>query len=278
LLGYPLGHSLSPRLHEAALAAAGLQGEYRRYPVPPIPQGERLLHKYMMAMRSGRLSGLNVTIPHKQSVLAMVDELTATAAAIQAVNTLFLHHDRLVGENTDAPGFLADLDSWLALTPGLALVLGAGGSARAVVSALTGRGWQVRLAARRLAQADQLIQDLRLPPHTARAIGLVDLPSILPAAPSLVVNTTPLGMSPAVSESPWPTELPFPPGAAIYDLVYNPAETRLIQRARRLGLPARSGLGMLIEQAALAFERWTGQPASRPAMRQAVADYLPVSL
>ena len=109
LIGWPLGHSLSPNLHDAALAALDLPGEYRLYPVPPLPEGQARLAELFEQVRSGDLDGLNVTIPHKQTVLPLLDELTPTAPAIGAANLIFLKDGQLIGDNTDAAGFLADL-------------------------------------------------------------------------------------------------------------------------------------------------------------------------
>ena len=141
--------------------------------------------------------------------------------------------------------------------------MGAGGSARAVIYALLHDGWEVTIAARRLDQAQQLISSF--PDHklqtTDFAFSNIDLSNIF-----LIVNTTPVGMTPNVDQSPWLEILPFPAGAAIYDLVYNPRETKLVRDARAQGRPATTGLGMLIEQAALAFEIWTGHRPSRETM------------
>lgn len=282
LVGYPLGHSLSPRLHTAALAALGLQGEYELYPIPPddLHQLQALLGR----IRDGSLHGLNLTIPHKRSVLHFLDELSPTAAGIGAANTIYLHNEHLVGDNTDAPGFIADLalqTGWemanlemAPSTPRVVLVLGAGGSARAVIYALGRLGWQVFICARRSGQAARLIADLDR--------GSIRPPTYLPwdALESykntglvrfdLLVNTTPLGMAPDESSSPWPEGVSFPPSAFVYDLVYNPTETTLLRKARAAGLQVANGLGMLVEQAALAFERWTGLSAPRKVMRDAV--------
>ncbi|HEX6034667.1 MAG TPA: shikimate dehydrogenase [Anaerolineales bacterium] len=272
LTGYPLGHSLSPRIHEAALRACGLDGNYSLFPISP--DDKQGLEELLARVRSGEITGLNVTIPHKQSVIRFLDELTPTAKAIGAVNTIYMRENRLIGENTDAPGFLADLKRSLTTETqrhkeSNALVLGAGGSARAVVYALLEEGWKVTIAARRLDQAKQLADSFtnyraasrsdHLPPTICEPTNLQSLISSL----SLIVNTTPVGMIPNIDQSPWPENLPFPPRAAIYDLVYNPPETRLVREARAQGLPATTGLGMLIEQAALAFEIWTGHRPSR---------------
>ena len=267
LIGWPLGHSLSPRLHAAALTAAGLQGEYCLYPVPPLPEGSAALADRLEDLRQGRLDGLNVTIPHKQAVLSALDELSPAAHAIGAANTLFARRGRLLGHNTDALGFLADL-ARLGFTGQNALVLGAGGSARAVGYALLGAGWQVIVTARRLEQAQALASALGSS-STALCVEPFE-PAALTQPFSLIINTTPVGMFPNVAASPWPDGVPFPIGAAVYDLVYNPAETALVRSARAAGLSAATGLGMLVEQAALAFELWTGQVISRAPLWQAI--------
>ncbi len=272
LIGHPLGHSLSPKLHNVALRSSGLQGDYSLFPIGPDDlQG---LKDLLARVRAGEITGLNVTIPHKQNVIQLLDELTPMARAIGAVNTIYLRKDKLIGDNTDATGFLKDLKRFLDMEcPGppasqIALVLGAGGSARAVVHALLADEWKVTITARRLEQARGLSESF-----TDRSLSIGDdLSNIELSDISLVVNTTPLGMSPNVDQSPWPENLPFPPHAAIYDLVYNPAETKLVKDALVEGLPATSGLGMLISQAALAFEIWTGKSVSREIMLSALEE------
>jgi shikimate dehydrogenase len=279
LIGYPLGHSLSPRLHRVALAACHLDGDYRLYPIPPGTERLDQLHTLLEQLRQDELHGLNVTIPLKQEVLPLLDNLAPAAQAIGAVNTIYSQEGRLVGDNTDAPAFLADLEE---VFPGLgipehpALVLGAGGAARAVTYALLQSGWQVVVAARRLEQARELIQSF-CPSKDIRQLSAIclDRAAIEAQAPgiSLIVNTTPAGMTPHEADSPWPEDLPFPDGAFVYDLVYNPAQTRLVREARQAGLPAANGMGMLVEQAALAFERWTGQVPPRQAMRYSMNSF-----
>jgi shikimate dehydrogenase len=272
LIGYPLGHSFSPRLHAAALAAAGLRGEYRLYPISPDEAGMREMAALAAELRGGEIRGLNVTIPHKRAVMAYVDRLSDTARQAGAVNTLVLRDGVLWGENTDVGGFLADLHAELALSPGHALVLGAGGSARAVACALVSAGWQVQVAARRMDQAALLAAELAdllgLEPVRARSMHAGDLRAAAPAG-TLIVNATPLGMHPNIDGCPWPEDLPLPEGGAVYDLVYNPQETVLVRRARSEGLAAFGGAGMLAAQAALAFSIWTGCPPPFEVMRSA---------
>jgi shikimate dehydrogenase len=295
LIGYPLGHSLSPDIHTAALHALGMQGEYRLYPIQPLPAGEAGLALLVRAMRQGAIHGLNVTIPHKESLLGLVDDLSPSARAIGAVNTLVMRASRLLGENTDGQGFSADLKRCFPALPmpadsrsrPAALVLGAGGSARAVVYTLLAAGWEVVIAARRLDQAQSLASAFSIiaPAQASRSRkpqslslegsslkGWVEQCDREEIRLALIVNTTPLGMHPNLAASPWPKNLDFPSQAVVYDLIYNPSETRLMQQARREGLQAFSGLGMLVEQAALAFEIWTGRTAPRRAMYQAASD------
>jgi len=270
LIGYPLGHSLSPKIHTAALKACGLQGDYSLFPIRP--DDKQGLKDLLTCVRSGEITGLNVTIPHKQNVIELMDELTPTAKAIGAVNTIYLRDSKLIGDNTDAPGFLSDLKRFLTLECDSklshmqavtlqknALVLGAGGSARAVVFALLNDSWQVTITARRLEQAEQLANSFTQ--HEIHITTFTDLHAKRSTF-NLIANTTPIGMTPNIDQSPLPENLSFP-NAAIYDLVYNPRETKLVKDARAQGLFATTGLGMLIEQAALAFEKWTGHNPPR---------------
>lgn len=293
LTGWPLTYSLSPAIQNAALSTLRLPGEYRLYPVLPLPGGRQAMAHLLERLREGEISGLNVTIPHKQAVLEFLDELTPRARLVGAVNTIFPRGSRLVGDNTDVTGFLADLKR---SAPALsldgkrsnagrsqALILGAGGAARAAACGLVGSGWRVILAARRLEQAAGLANDLRSAFKGAQ-VEVVHLPPSFGSHPTifdltcdpdqmngldLLVNATPAGMVSHENESAWPEALPLPPRAFVYDMVYAPRETALVRRARGSGLAAINGAGMLVEQAAAAFELWTGRAAPRGVMRQA---------
>jgi shikimate dehydrogenase len=324
LTGWPLTYSLSPVIHNAALNALHLPGEYCLHPVPLLPDGRAALLDLLERLRSGELAGLNVTIPHKQAVLDYLDDLTPLAKAVGAVNTLFRRGLRLVGDNTDVAGFLADLKRvapalplnrrQVSLRPAHALILGAGGAARAAAFGLAGLGWRVTIAARRIEQAVMLADDLRcsIMHGQADAVSLAmeqpELRSFLfdpsycsensrsrcsvprcsvPATTTvfcttvfctsdevarlqLIVNATPAGMASNQQENSWPGSLPLPEGVFVYDMVYVPSETDLVRRARAAGNPASNGAGMLVEQAAAAFEIWTGRAAPRGVMRQAI--------
>ena len=267
LIGFPVGHSLSPKIQDAALKACGLEGEYSLFPIHPDDM--QALKDLLACVRSGEITGLNVTIPHKQNVIPFMDELTPTAKAIGAVNVMYMRESKLIGDNTDAPGFLADLKkafdfSSFRLHPS-ALVLGAGGSARSVVYALLNDGWSVTIAARRLEQAQQLASQF----EGANVIEL-NFQTFQPSNFQLIVNTTPLGMTPNIDQSPLPENTSLSTHTKIYDLVYNPRETKLVRDARSQELQATTGFGMLIEQAALGFELWTGYRLPSEVFRNAV--------
>ncbi|MBL7162803.1 MAG: shikimate dehydrogenase [Anaerolineales bacterium] len=286
LIGYPLSHSLSPQIHNAALQALGLDGKYNLHPIPPFPEEYTVLEDLLKQVRQGEISGLNVTIPHKQNVIPLLDHLTPAADTIGAVNTIFRDEDQLVGDNTDAPGFFSDLENFIANNSSFtihhspsAIILGAGGSARAVAYALLTNGYSVTIAARRIEQAREVrdqgsgISEQISVVSLSNWFPIPDSCSLIPAHCSLIINATPIGMHPQVNASPWPAGVPFPENTAVYDLVYNPRETLLVRQARAAGLPATTGLGMLVEQAALAFERWTGLEAPRDIMLTSVESH-----
>ncbi len=270
LIGYPVSHSLSPKIQNAALKACGLEGEYSLFPI--APDDMQALKALLDRVRSGEMTGFNVTIPHKQNVIPLMDELTPTAKAIGAVNVIYMRENKLIGDNTDAPGFLVDLKKSLTTeTLGHrelnALILGAGGSARAVIYALVNDGWKVTLASRRLEQAQRVASSFMN--YEVQVLGydqfILHLSSFI-----LLVNTTPLGMTPNIDQSPLPENIVLAPHTKIYDLVYNPRETKLVRDAHAQGLQATTGLGMLIEQAALGFELWTGNKPPKDILFESV--------
>jgi shikimate dehydrogenase len=249
-------------MQSAALAALGLAGwDYTALAVPP--EG---LAQMVARLREAGFAGANVTVPHKQAVVGLLDGVTPVAAAIGAVNTIVKQDGRLLGHNTDAAGLLADLyahDVHVSKRP--ALVVGAGGSARAAVAALAGVGAHLRVIARRPEQVEALRPLAALEAFEWTELGWLRASD----GAALIVNTTPLGMTPNVDASSWPASVPFPPDGFVYDLVYNPPETVLVRQARAAGLRAATGLGMLVEQGALALELWTGMTAPRAVMRAA---------
>lgn len=273
LIGWPTGHSVSPAMHNAAFDALGLDWRYVPLPVNTEP-GTRI-GEAVAGIRALGLRGANVTVPHKQAVMPHLDQISAAAQVIGAVNTIIVQADGyLLGDNTDAPGFIADLrDNGVTSQDKRVLVLGAGGSARAVVYGLATAGASsITIANRTLERASELVSTLQ-PRVSNCPLRAAALPNDLPAIASecdLIVNCTSLGMTPKVEGLPWLAELPFRSDQAIYDLVYNPRQTRLLAQAQRDGAHAVGGIGMLIWQGAIAFERWTGITPPVDAMRQAI--------
>jgi shikimate dehydrogenase len=269
VLGHPIGHSLSPAMHNAALREMGVDGVYVAFDVAP---GD--LPAALAGLRALGVRGVNCTIPHKEALVPLMDELTPEAAAIGAVNTVQFRDGRMCGHNTDAPGFLAALRAeGVEPADSRAVVLGAGGSARAVVCALAGVGARVALANRTVERAAELAEHVngRLSRSLVRGVGLEEgvLRSELEGA-DLLVNTTSLGMSPHPDALPPVPATALGPGLFVYDLIYNPRETRLLRLARECGARGQNGAGMLARQGALALELWTGRPVPAALMEAVV--------
>ena len=258
LIGWPVEHSRSPAMHNAAFAALGLDWHYILLPTPP-DQVEAVVAR----IRSGELQGANVTIPHKQAMMSYLDEIDPAARAVGAVNTIVKQADRLIGFNTDTLGFKRSLiETGVDVKDQPCAVLGAGGSARAVVYVLHELGARITGYVRDVEKAGAVHADCR---------SLNMLPEIDPAT-KLIVNTTPVGLSPNVCASPWPDDVPLPKGALIFDLLNNPARTKLMQQAERAGLRAVNGWDMLVYQGAAAFEKWTGIEPPVDVMKHALVE------
>ncbi len=249
VIGWPVHHSRSPRIHNHWLKMHGLTGRYKAIPVPSDE-----LPAFIASLRNGALRGCNVTIPHKEAVLALADTATDRAARIGAANTLWVADGQVHADNTDGEGFLTNLDAgapgWDVLK-GMALVIGAGGAARAIVDALAERGFaHILIANRTRERADALAQGCT----TAEGIGMAEA-NTLSRQVDLLVNTTSLGMNDDVLSFD-PSDLK--PDCVVTDLVYAPLETPLLKAAKAQNLRTVDGLGMLLHQAVPGFERWYG--------------------
>ncbi len=263
VIGDPVGHSLSPTLLNAGFAAAGLDWTYLAFEVPDGGAAGAL-----DAMRTLGLGGLSVTMPHKAAVAAAVDHCTPDAEALGAVNCVVVEDGRLVGHNTDGGGFLDGLahDAGMDVSGGRAVVLGAGGAARAVVRALGDAGAAEVAVVNRT--PDRAAEAARLAGSAGRVLdGAGDGLADALATADLVVNATPIGMAGTASSA----DLPIDPalvgdGAVAVDLIYHPAETDWMAALRRRGIEAHGGLSMLVFQAARAFVLWTGVEAPVSAM------------
>jgi shikimate dehydrogenase len=255
LIGHPVEQSISPVLHNTALNELGLPGLYEAVDVEPAS-----LPDWIGAMTLAGYHGVNVTLPHKQAVMPLMTEVSASAAAIGAVNTVIVTENGLRGENTDHIGFLAPLRTLLLQRPvRSALVLGAGGAARSVVYALSGIAEmeRIQVCTRTEKRANLLIDSITVGDVTVVATAW-DQRRIAGASVDLVVNTTPVGMWPNPSNSPLSGTV-FHSDQIVYDLIYNPRSTRLLQDAGEAGAVCLGGLPMLIGQAAAAFQHWTGR-------------------
>ncbi|MEA2705011.1 MAG: shikimate dehydrogenase [Actinomycetota bacterium] len=268
VIGSPVRHSRSPAIHNAAFRALGLDWVYLAFEVAPGEVADAL-----GGMRALGIAGLSVTIPHKEAAAAVVDELSATARALGAANTIVVHEDGvLFGENTDAAGFLASLgDAGVDPRGQRCVVRGAGGAARAVVWALAVAGAdEVAVVPGRHASRAEATARL------AGVVGRVGDSSDVGAA-RIVVNATPLGMAQGSSpvQPRGAADLPFDPeslgpGQVVVDLVPSPT-TALLEAAAARGAAVVDGLGMLVHQGALAFQLWTGREAPFDVMRAAAA-------
>jgi len=270
IIGWPVAHSFSPLIHNAAFAALGLNWCY-----VPLPVSDGHLAAALRGLVALGFRGANVTVPHKSAVLPLLDSIDDAARTIGAVNTIRVDpvSGMLHGLNTDVMGFLGDLIAHgVPLnTDTHALMLGAGGAERACAAALLGSGAVVTLVNRSIVRAADLLHDFASFTALGKlsAISWEALPEVSATGITLIVNATPIGMWPTVEASPWPSGISFPAGATLYDTIYRPARTRLMQDAERAGLSVIGGAGMLIRQGAAAFEIWTRQPAPIDVMRQA---------
>jgi shikimate dehydrogenase len=262
--GWPVAHSRSPQMHGAALRASGLHDwRYLRLPLPP-----ELFAETVAALPAAGFRGVNVTIPHKEAALALADEASDAAREIGAANTLTFEDGRVHADNTDAPGFLDALPATASVRGARALVLGAGGSARAVVWALCRAGAREVLVWNRTPERAEALARAIGPP--ARAVpGAQAL-----ALPEIVVNCTSIGL--AGETAPFKA-LPLQAddlgaGSLVVDLVYRDGGTRFLEAARTRGADVVDGLEILVAQGAASFERWTGKVAPRTVMREAAAN------
>ncbi|HEX5589091.1 MAG TPA: shikimate dehydrogenase [Candidatus Limnocylindrales bacterium] len=267
LIGHPVAHSLSAAMQQAAFDARGIDAAYELWDRPPIELPDAIAE-----LRDDAFLGANITIPHKERVVPLIDRLTEEAHATGAVNTITREGRRLVGHNTDVPGFAAALDALVgrAKMPRQAVVLGAGGGARAVVYGLIREGFtRVVVFNRHLHRAEGLVK------HFGRSAAHMELrampwhPSIIEselAKTKILVNATSIGLT--SDESPIPGEL-LTADLLVLDLIYN--RTRLLRDAEAAGATARDGETMLLHQGAAAFTLWTGQAAPLDVMGEALA-------
>ena len=264
VIGHPINHSRSPLIHGTWLAEHGIDGSYEAIDVAPAD-----LPAFFERLRSGEFAGGNVTIPHKEAVFALCDEVDPLACTIGAVNTLVVRSGKVFGSNTDYLGFLGNLD---AAVPGWsdgpadAMVIGAGGAARAVLVALQRRNaGKVHILNRTLANAQALIDAIE-GPFSAHSF---DAFAELAPRTGIVINTTSIGMH--GTRFDWLDFALLPERTLVTDIVYVPLQTPLLVEAAAHGLRTVDGLGMLLHQAVPGFEAWFGvRPSVTPELRALV--------
>ena len=265
VIGYPIEHSLSPGMHKAGYEALGVDAEYQRFLVEPCH-----LTEAVEGLCALGFSGWNVTLPHKEHIIALLDVLTPQAQRAGAVNTVKIHEGQRIGHNTDGDGFVRSVEEELKGFQGKKVVLlGAGGASKGIALALAEQGMQVHILNRTYAKAEALVQAIQREGGTATS-GMFASGDWLSDV-DLLVQTTSAGLH----GEPFPFSVQgISEHALVVDIIFNPRETAFLQEAKKQGCRTLNGLGMLLYQGALAWEFWLGGQAPVEAMRQALQNQL----
>ncbi len=261
IIGHPVGHSLSPAIHNAAFRAIGKNAAYLAFDVTDLPMATG-------GIRALGIKGLSVTIPHKETIVELLDETDPVARRIGAVNTIVNRDGRLVGTNTDWMGAVRALQEVTDLGGKDVLVLGAGGASRAVCIGLMDMGVRKIHIANRTAERARALAEV----CNASWSGLDGISEV---EASILINTTSVGMTPNVNETPISPEL-LPRFQVVMDIVYSPSETRLLREASEAGCKIVRGIKMLLYQGVTQFELWTGETAPVEVMEQALHESIGV--
>jgi shikimate dehydrogenase len=256
VVGYPLSHSLSPRMHNAAFLASGLNAVYLAFET-------RDIDGCLKGMKALGIKGMSVTLPHKSAVIPLLDEVDGLAKRIGAVNTIVNNNGRLIGYNTDALGALKSFQDVVDLTGMKCLLIGAGGAARAIGFILKEEGVHLTIANRSPERGTELATSLQSPFVPLKDIRRID--------EDILIQTTPVGMYPHKDQCLIPEHL-LTESMVVMDIIYNPPETRLLKIARKKGCRIINGLGMFIYQGAEQFRLWTGVNPPISAMKQSVKE------
>ncbi|MGE5545245.1 MAG: shikimate dehydrogenase [Bacillota bacterium] len=271
LVGYPLGHSLSPLMHNLAFEAVGINAVYLAFPVKP--EHVKLV---VEAAKTFGIQGFNVTIPYKESIIPLLDQISPEAEACGSVNTVLIKDGLAVGYNTDGAGFMDSLEQEGVKVPAVAMIIGAGGAARAIGYQLAARGAITVFVNRTPERAVSLAREITgitgqeswgMSWDDSRNAGFLQ-------DTELLVNTTPLGMYPRIHEKPLFDLRMLNPAATVADIIYNPITTRFLQEAAQLGLKTINGLGMFVNQGVRSWEMFTGQKAPRQLMEDELRSWL----
>lgn len=278
IIGWPVSHSLSPTMQNRAFHEAGLDSW--RYVLMPVAKYPYIrIKEAVLGLRALGFQGANVTIPYKETVLSYLDRLSDMAKAIGAVNTIVVDGEgHLVGHNTDGLGFIRDLlDHGLDPKELQVMVLGAGGSARAIIYGLLDHGClSVAILNRTKSKADDIAHRFRSSFKQATIASDILSKETLRRAPhvDLIINTTSIGLNKNDQQMPWDENIHFLESQIVYDVIYNPKMTILLEHAAKYRAKTINGLGMLVHQGALAFELWTGHKAPIAVMKQAAEQAL----
>ncbi len=268
VIGDPVEHSFSPAMHNAAIAHLNLDYVYL-----PFPVKREDLEKAIAGFQAINLVGFNITIPHKQSIIPLLREVSPSAQMVGAVNTVWWSEKGWCGTNTDVEGFLAPLKlisrSWSKITP---VILGNGGAARAVVVGCSELGCpEIIVVGRNWSKLDQFRSNWQNSPleGRVRVVSYSELPGLV-SKTELLINATPIGMYPQVEQCPVDETIiaQLQPGAIAYDLIYTPKETQFLHRAKKRGAIPINGLEMLVRQGAAALEKWLGRSVPIEIMSQ----------
>jgi shikimate dehydrogenase len=254
VMGSPIGHSLSPIMHNAAFRAEGINAVYLAFESTDV-------EGCLAGMRALGTKGMSVTIPHKSTVLLLIDEVDSLAEKIGAVNTIVNQDGRLIGYNTDAVGALNALEEHIDPAGKKCFIIGAGGAARAIGFILQDRGANIAIVNRSTERGEALAGALDCPFFRLNHIGNSEV--------EIVIHTTPLGMVPNTDQCPLHESF-FKEGMVVMDIVYNPLETKLLALAKKKGCITINGLGMFIQQGAEQFRLWTGRKPPLSVMAEAV--------
>ena len=272
IFGWPVAHSKSPQMHESAASALGIELRYERFEVTPDDLADAVRRKH-----EAGIDGYNLTVPHKEAIMALIDEVAPAARAIGAVNTVARVDGRYIGHNTDAPGLVRSLEeAGVQVGDARVVVVGAGGAARAAVVGLANAGAsEVTVLSRRPEQGEALVRSLGAHVECALDAAPLSEASWSFETATLLVQATSATLESNPGAVAFAAALPIdelPAEAAVVDMVYKPVKTSVLTRAEERGLSIVDGLGMLLHQGAIAFEMWTGFEPPLDVMRSALND------
>ncbi|WP_332690801.1 shikimate dehydrogenase [Halalkalibacter lacteus] len=270
LLGHPVGHSMSPLIHNDAFSNVGIKANYQAFDVEP-----EMLEEAITGIKALGIAGCNVTVPHKIAVMKFIDEVDEEAEQIGAVNTIVNQNGKLIGHNTDGRGYVQSLieETNEDITNKRFLIIGAGGAARGVITALLRYGiGDLTITNRTQDKIEPLLELAKMFQTTANRATRAEVEQNLDQF-DVLINTTSIGMSPRIEDSPLSLEN-LRAGAIASDLIYNPLKTKFLKEAQVRGGKSHTGIGMFVNQAALSFEHWTGVRPDHNRMRKLVLEKL----